>query len=190
MKKYITGIFAIALGLSACEKKVDPVDNFSVTVEYRKSTSKALTSDITLNPKDSIYLDFTITSPDQDMSFVEIQKNGVRIDTFQLTGQADKRSFTRMKGYAVDSIPGDYSYRVLARNSRAVFLGDGGKTLKVTVNPDFMFWSYRILGMPDSVGKTNKSYLSLSEGRLFNYNEAAANSAKIDRGYYYDTAGR
>jgi hypothetical protein len=190
MKRYITGLIVIALGLTACEKKVDPVDDFAVTVEYRNSRPKALTSDVTLNPKDSIYLDFTITSPDEDMTFVEIQKNGVRIDTFQLAGQADKRSFSKVKGYMADSIPGNYSYRVLARNSRAIFLGDGGKTIKVTINPDFMLWAQRILAVPDTVNKTNKAYMSLSEGKTYSYTEAGAVSSKIDFGYYYDTTGR
>lgn len=190
MKRYITGLIAITIGLTACEKKVDPVDNFSVTVEFRNSSAKALTSDVTLNPKDSIYLDFTITSPDQDMTYVEIQKNGVRIDTFQLANQPNKRSFSKIKGYMVDSAAGDYTYRVLARNSRAIFLGDGGKAIKVTINPDFMIWSQRILAVPDTIAKTNKTYMSLSEGTTYSYSEAGAVSSKIDFGYYWDTTGR
>jgi hypothetical protein len=190
MKRYITGLVAVTIGLTACEKKVDPVDNFAVTVDYHKSSPKALTSDVTLNPKDSIYLDFTITSPDKDITFVEIQKNGVRIDTFQLSGQANKRSFSKVKGYMADSASGEYTYRVLARDSRAVFLGDGGKAIKVTINPDFMLWSQRILFVPDTVAKTNKTYMSISEGKTYSYTEASAVSSKIDFGYYYDTTGR
>ena len=92
MKKYIIGIFAIASILSACEKKVDPIDTYHVTVEYRSTSPKSITSDVTLNPKDSIYFDFTITSA-SDMSYVEIQKNGVKIDTFQLVNLATKEHF-------------------------------------------------------------------------------------------------
>ena len=190
MKRYIIGLITASIGLSACEKKVDPVDDFKVTVEYHKSSPKALTSDVTLNPKDSIYLDFTITSPEQDITYVEIQKNGVRIDTFQMAGQANKRSFSKIKGYMADSTAGDYTYRVLARDSRAVFLGDGGKAIKVTINPDFILWSQRILFVPDTVEKTNKTYMSLLEGKTYNYTEASAVSSKIDFGFYYDTTGR
>lgn len=190
MKRYITGLIAVTIGLAACEKTVAPVDDFAVTVEFRNSVSKALTSDITLNPKDSIYLDFTITSADQDMSYVEIQKNGIRIDTFQLAGQANKRSFSKVKGYMADSAAGDYTYRVLARNSRAVFIGDGEKAIKVTINPDFNFWSYRILQVPDTVAKTNKTYYSTLDGKTYSYSDGAANSARIDFGYYFDTTGR
>lgn len=189
MKKYITGLFVASIVLAACQKKADPIDDFKVTVEYRSTNAKALTGDVTVNPKDSIYFDFTITSP-EDMSYVEIQKNGTRIDTFRLTNTANKKSFSLVKGYRADSAAGDYSYRVLARNDRAIFMGDGGKQIKVTIKSDFDFWSYRILQVPDSVNKTNKTYYSTSEGKVYSYSEGAANSAKIDFGFYWDTTGR
>lgn len=174
---------------TACQKKADPIDDYQVTVEYKSSRAKAITSDVTVNPKDSIYLDFTITSP-TDMSFVEIQKNGVRVDTFRLNNFANKKSFSLVKGYRADSAAGDYSYRVLARNDRAIFMGDGGKQIRVTIRPDFDFWSYRILQVPDSVNKTNKAYYSTTEGKVYSYTEGNSNSTKIDFGYYWDTTGR
>jgi hypothetical protein len=189
MKKYIFGIMAAGIVFTACEKKVDPIDTFNVTVEYRSGGPKYVTSDVTVNPKDSIYFDFTIASPDRDISYVEIQKNGVRIDTFRLNNAANKRSFSLVKGYRADSIAGDYSYRVLARDARAIFMGDGGKSFKVSITPDFNFWSYRIIQVPDSVNKTNKCYYSTVDGTLYSYSEGAANSPKIDFGYYYDTTG-
>ncbi len=189
MKKIIAGALLLGIFLSACVKKVEPVDSFDVAVEFRNSGAKFLTGDITVNPKDSIFFDFTITSP-TDMSYIEIQKNGVRVDTFRLGAQANKKTFSFIKGYRADSIPGSYSYRVLARDSRAIFMGDGGKLIKVTVTPDFNFWSYRILQVPDSVAKTNKAYYSTTEGKVYSYTEGAANSAKIDFGYYWDTTGR
>ena len=35
MKKYIIGVMIAAGFLAACEKKVDPIDTFYVTVDYR-----------------------------------------------------------------------------------------------------------------------------------------------------------
>ena len=189
MKKIILGSLVLGLFLSACEKKVEDVGSFDVTVEYRSSGAKFVVGDVTLNPKDSIYFDFTISSPNEDMSYIEIQKNGVRIDTFRLNS-TNNRSFSLIKGYRVDSAAGDYSYRVLARDARAVFMGDGGKMFTVTITPDFYFWSYRILQVPDSVDKTNKTYYSSTEGKTYSYTEGAANSAKFDFGYYWDTTGR
>ena len=187
MKKYIIGLIAIVVLLSSCEKKAEPIDNFQVQVEYRAG-AKNLTGDITVNPKDSIYLDFTITSPTA-MSYIEIQKNNVRIDTFRLNN-TNNRSFSVRKGYRADSAAGDYTYRVLARDERAIFMGDGGKMFTVTVTPDFKFWSYRILQVPDTVNKTNKTYYSTSDGKTYSYSEGAANSGSIDFGYYWDTTGR
>jgi hypothetical protein len=190
MKKYILLVLTAGVIFSSCEKKVDPVDSFDVAVSYKGSSSKYVTGNVTVNAKDSIYFDFSISSPSADMSYVEIQKNGVRIDTFRLNGFTDKRNFSFVKGYKADSIPGDYSYRVLARDTRAIFMGDGGKQLKVTVNPDFNFWSYRVLQVPDSTAKTNKAYYSSVDGKLYSYTDGGANSAQIDFGFYWDTTGR
>lgn len=189
MKKYLTGIIAACLCITACEKKVNPIDTFYVTVDYKQSSPKDIIGDIELNPKDSIYLNFTISSPN-DMSYIEIQKNGARIDTFQLVNAANKKTFSTVKGYKIDSIPGVYTYRVVARNERAIFMGDGGKEIKVTVKPDFDFWSYRILQVPDSTAKTNKTYYSSRDGKTYSYTDGAANSASIDFGFYWDTTGR
>lgn len=189
MKKYIIGLLIITGAFAACEKKVDPIDSYFVTVDYKSSGPKFLTGDVELNPKDSIYLDFTITSLD-DMAYVEIQKNGVRIDTFRLNNLSNKRQFSLVKGYRADSASGSYTYRVLARNERAIFMGDGGKNITVTIKPDFNFWSYRILQVPDSVSKTNNCYYATTEGKVYSYTTGGANSAKIDFGYYWDTTGR
>ncbi len=188
MKKYIIGVMIAAGALAACEKKVDPIDTFNVTVDYRSGGAKYITSDVTVNPKDSIYFDFTINSQDP-MSYVEIQKNGTRIDTFRLN-TSNNRSFSKVKGYRADSASGEYTYRVLARNEKATFMGDGGKMFKVTVTPDFNFWSYRILQVPDTVLRNNKCYYSTIDGRVHTYTEGTANSASIDFGYFWDTTGR
>lgn len=190
MKKYFFIIATVTTFLASCEKKVEDVGAFDVTVEYRPGNSKYVTTDVTVNPKDSIYFDFKISSPNEDMSYVEIQKNGVRIDTFRMSGFTDKRNFSFVKGYRADSAAGAYSYRVLARDARAVFMGDGGKQLKVTVAPDFNFWSYRILQVPDTTEKTNKTYYSSVDGKTYSYSDGAANSAKIDFGFYWDTTGK
>lgn len=186
MKKYLTLLAGAALLIAGCEKKVEPIDAYDVTVEYKGTGSKFLTGDVTLNPNDSIYLDFTIASP-TDIAYVEIQRNGVRVDTFRLDNAANKKVFSAIKGYKVDSSAGDYTYRVLARDNRATFLGDGGKVFKVTVTPDFYFWSYRIMQVPDSTNKTNQAYYSTVDGKTYSYTTGASNSAAIDFGYYYDT---
>ncbi len=187
MKKYFLIITTLTLFLASCVKKVEDVGAFDVTVEFRPGNSKYVTTDVTVNPKDSIYFDFKISSPNEDISYVEIQKNGVRIDTFRMNGFADKRNFSFVKGYRADSAAGDYSYRVLARDARAVFMGDGGKLLTVTTRADFSFYSARLLRVPDTVEKKNKTYYSIADSTTYSYTEAAPISNRIDFGYYYDT---
>ncbi len=188
MKKSIVGLMAAVVILYACEKKVEPIDTYNVSVDFKNSGAKVLTTDVELNPKDSFYLDFTINSQ-EDMSYVEIQKNGVRIDTFRLNNFSNKKSFSLIKGYRADSAAGSYTYRVLGRDAGAVFMGDGNKKITVTVKPDFNFWSYRILQVPDTTAKTNRCYYSTTDGKTYSYSEGAANSPSIDFGYYYDTTG-
>jgi hypothetical protein len=191
MKKYIN-ILSVAVTaifcFSACQKKVETIDTYHVTIEFRNSGAKYLTGDVTLNPKDSIYFDFTITSQ-EDMDYVEIQRNGTRIDTFRLPA-SNKRSFTTIKGYMADSAAGEYTYRIMGRTANARYLGDGGKIIKVTITPDFHFWSFRTLMVPDTTAKVNKCYYATTTGNIYNYTEGAANSALIDFGYYCDTVGK
>jgi hypothetical protein len=189
MKRYIKipVIAIIVAGLyTSCEKKIDPIDeSFTVEVAFNNSGAKYVTSDIEVNPKDSLFFDFTVTSKD-DLDVVEIQKNGTRVDTFKVPASG-KNAFSAVKKYMADSIPGDYSYRILAKNKKGIFIGDGGKLIKVTVKPDFYFWTYRFVYVPDTVAKTNKTYFATATGQVYSYSEGAGNSASIDFGYYFDT---
>lgn len=188
MKNKILKLFATTsiplIAMMGCEKKIEPIDSYKVKVEYRAGNPFSVTESKSVNPKDSIFFDFTVTS-EEPMAFIEIQKNGVRIDTFRVAD--GKTSFSGTKGYRADSAAGDYTYRILARNINATFLGDGGKLLTITVLPDFILWSARFLFVPDTVNKTNKTYYSLNDGKIYSYTEGAAVSNTIDFGYYFDT---
>ncbi len=171
---------------TGCEKKVEPVDQYKVTVEFNNTGAKYdATGNVELNPKDSIYLNFNMVSPAQDISVVEIQKNGTRIDTFNVKG--NPREFSGSKKYLVDSIAGSYTYRVLARDNKGVFIGDGGKAITVTIKPDFDYWSYRFLYVPDTTAKTNQTFFSTTTGQTFSYSNIGSNTGLIDFGYLYDT---
>lgn len=185
-KHIIFTLAAAALFTLGCEKKVAPIDSFGVTVNFNSGNPKNLTGNIAINPKDSIILDFTIASSTEEMAVIEIQKNGARIDTFKVSG-ANKMTFSGVKRYMSDSIAGDYTYRVFARNNKGVFIGDGNKSIKVTINPDYLFWSFKTLAVPDSVVKSNKSFFASSTGEELSFLQGAAKSAQIDFGYFFDT---
>lgn len=184
--KHILSTFAVAAVIViGCEKTVAPIDSYGVTVDYKSGNPKNLTGNVSLNPKDSIILDFTISSSTEEMAVVEIQKNGAKIDTFKVSS-ANSRTFSGLKRYQSDSIAGDYSYRVFARNKKGVYIGDGGKSIKVTIKPDFIYWSYKTLAVPDSIAKSNKSFFVSTTGDVLSYVQGAANSALIDFGYFFD----
>lgn len=190
MKRTIKALFSILTAtaiLSGCVKKIDPIDSYGVTVNFNSNDPKAVIGDKELNPKDSFVLDFSLTSAKEDIAVIEIQRNGARLDTFSLANRTDRRSFSGQKRYRIDSAAGDYSYRVLARNSRGVFLGDGGKLIRLSVKSDFYYWTYRFMSVPNPATKASESFFSTSEGKTYSFNTGAANSAKIDFGFFYDT---
>jgi hypothetical protein len=184
-KRILSTLIAAAVIVIGCEKTVAPIDSYGVTVDFKGGNAKNLVGDVALKPKDSIILDFTLASSREDMAVIEIQKNGAKIDTFNVSG-SDKRSFSGIKRYQSDSIAGDYTYRVFARNKKGVFIGDGGKSIKVTINPDFNYWSYKTLAVPDSIAKSNKSFFVSTSGDVLSYVQGATNSALIDFGYFFD----
>lgn len=180
-------LFTTAILISSCEKKVDPIDTYGVTVEYNGTGTKYVTNDITVNPKDSLIFDFTISSSLEDMYTIEIQKNSGKIDTLNVPA-SKRRSFSAVKRYVADSVPGDNSYRIMARSNTGKYLGDGNKLFVVTVKNDMNYYSYRFLYAPDSILKVNQNFFSTQTGQSFSYAEGAGNSPKIDFGYFYDTS--
>ena len=185
-KHILSTLAAAAVIVIGCEKTVAPIDSYGVTVDYKGGNAKNLTGNVSLNAKDSIILDFTISSSTEEMAVVEIQKNGAKIDTFKVSG-ANKMTFSGVKRYQSDSIAGDYTYRVFARNKKGIYIGDGGKSIKVSIKPDFIYWSYKTLAVPDSVAKSNKSFFVSTSGDVLSYVQGAGNSALIDFGYFFDT---
>ena len=62
MKKYILGIVLAMVMLNACTKKVDPIDISYADIALVNAGTGFVTTDVTVNPKDSIFFSFTIRS--------------------------------------------------------------------------------------------------------------------------------
>lgn len=182
----LAGSLLLCFAWTGCAKKVDAIDDYGVTVTLKNSGAKYVTGDLTIKPKDSLFFDFTITSSKGDMAVIEIQKNAAKIDTFQVSG-TDKRTFSGFKKYQADSIAGNFSYRIVAKDKNGVFLGDGKKVVNVFIQPDFNFFSSRLLYVPDSIAKTNKCYYATTTGYTYSYNDGPTHSEVIDFGFFYDT---
>lgn len=189
MKKYIAGYALMIVIFSACVKKVDPVDGNNATVTLVNGGTNYVTADVEVNPKDSIFFSFTITS-NTDMGFVSIQKNPVNNTAFILRdtlGTANKNSYTAEKRLRADSINGSVIYRIVAHTRAGVYIGH--KDIIVTTKPDFDYFVSRTLMVPDSTAKVNTCYMASKTGTTYSYTTGAANSAAIDFGLYYDTTG-
>jgi len=186
MKKNIILVCAAVMLISmltSCLKNTD-IPNFnSATVSFANSGPKYVTSDLTLNPKDSIQFNYTVDCP-TPMKFIYLQKNGSTIATDTIkTGNF--MHFNAIKKLIADSAAGAYTYKVVARDSAGIFLGSSaGFTL--TTTPDFIYYTNRTLFVPDTVAKTNATYFSSTLGTTYSYtNAGVTNSANIDFGYYY-----
>ena len=189
MKKIIAGCIIATIIFSACKEKVDPVDSNNATINLVSGGPNFVTGNVTVNPKDSLIFSFTITS-DKDMKYISIQKNPVNQTAFLVRDtltENTKHSYTVTKRLRADSINGDWVYRIVAHDIGGVYIGH--KDVIVTVKADFDYFTNRFLRVPDTVAKTNTTYISATTGALYSYTTGAANSALIDFGMYYDTTG-
>jgi len=176
-------LLVFTAGMTACLKNVDPIKSNTITVTFNNSVPKTITQDITLNPKDSFYLDYTITCPN-DMKYVSVQKNGADFIRDTLS-DAQKHSYSALKKIGTDSAAGVYTYKIFVKNKDGIYLGD--KTITVTISADFVYYTVRNLYVPDSTAKTNKTYFASSNGKTYSYADGPGNSNLIDFGYFYDT---
>jgi hypothetical protein len=195
MRKYITlfGIIAaLAVMLSACKKTTSSVDANVATITFANAGPKFVTDDITVNPKDSIQFQYTVTSP-TPMSTVALAKNQpssntAEIDAFKDSVKTgDMTTFTVTHKMIADSIPGIYNYNVIARDAKGIYLGSS-KVIKVTVLPDFYYYTNLRMFVPDTTAQINPCYYSSSANTSYSYTSSgAANSASIDYGFFFNT---
>lgn len=189
MKKFITGSALLMLLFSACQKKTDPVDGSNATVTLNGGGTNYVTGNLTVNPKDTLVFSFNISS-DEDMKYVSIQKNPVNQTAFVVRDTltaATKNSYTALKKIVADTANGDFVYRIVAHDAGGNYIGH--KDVVITVKPDFSYYTYRFLRVPDTTDKINTCYMATSTGTLYSYSSVGTNSGLIDFGVMYDTTG-
>ncbi len=199
---------AIFTGLSSCKKTAPNIFNmFDVTLDLHSNSPYSLTENQTLNEGDSIYFDFTITSPTKDMYQVALFQLGSALPNFRITlDPSQSKSYTGViKGVVGQNgsitsamIPGANggsignfkdganTFRIWAYDKQGIYLGDGYKTITINVNNKINHIVNKKVYFPDvdSANGSANSYLSLATGETFNYQTGAANSEKIDLGIY------
>ena len=201
-------LLILAVATSSCKKTAPNIFNmFDVTLDLHKNSPFSLSENQTLNEGDSIYFDFTITSPTKDMYQVALFQLGSALPNLRITlDPSQARSYTGIiKGIvgangAITSalIPGANggsignfkdganTFRIWAYDKQGIYLGDGYKTITINVNNKINHIVNRKIYFPDvdSANGSAYSYLSLTTGETFNYQTGAANSDKIDLGIY------
>ncbi len=172
---------------ASCNKQDDAgLPPYTLQVTLFGNAPKSITGDMTALPKDTLTLEYDVKCA-SEMKYVTIQKNGTDFLKDTLNGAVTK-SFTSTKKIILDSICGVYTFRIMAKDVNGVFLGD--KNVTVTITPDFTYQTAKTLFVPDSTDRKNQTYYSVANAKAYSFldvNAAAANSANIDFGFFYDT---
>lgn len=184
--KFIGLVFAVVLIFTACKKETTNIFNMfsDLTVTYTANSPYAVTDYKDVNVGDSVYLEYTIESPKTDMYAACIFETSSAIPTKIALNDNQRNKYTGIVKLKMDTRVGKISYRIWALDKAGIYLGDGYKTITLNVLPDYKYWSQRELFIPDSVGKASSSFISLTDGQLFNYNNGKDNTSKIDLGLY------
>src|SRR5690349_14503875 len=140
MKKYIILVCATAMLISILAgcAKTTAIPNFNtITVSFANSGPNFVTSDLTVNPKDSIKFNYTVDGPTR-MKYIYLLKNGTTIASDTMKAGAVLH-FNVIKKMIADSAAGDYNYKVVARDSAGYFLGTSAGFI-ITTTPDFIYY--------------------------------------------------
>ncbi|WP_316829906.1 hypothetical protein [Pedobacter aquatilis] len=184
--KYIGLFFMAALLFAGCKKETENIFNMfsDVTVTYTANSKYAVTDYKDVNVGDSVYLEYTIESAKTDMYVACIFETSSAIPTKVTLEPSQRRKATGIVKLKMDTRVGKISYRIWALDKGGIYLGDGYKTITLNVLPDYKYWASREFFIPDSVGKNSNSFISLTDGQLYSYNNGKDNTSKIDLGLY------
>ncbi len=183
-------LMVVLTGSLSCKKEVPNIFNmFDVTLDLNKNSPFSVTENQTVEEGDSLYFDFTIKSPTKDMHQVAIFQVGSALPFLRINLTKDERRNysgvfkTAANANATPNFKdGTNTFRIWAYDQQGVYLGDGYKTITVNVTPKYTLIPNRVVYFPDvdSANGSANSYLSLADGKTFNYQNGAANSAGID----------
>jgi len=140
-----------------------------------------------INAGDSVVFNFTMESTNKDMYQVGLYQIGAAIPFLKIPitdpSQRRKFSYTYKMGEFNGSV-GLNTYRIFAYDSAGIYIGDGYKTIVLDVKPDYTFLPNRRIYFPDSSNGTNNCYISVLNGKTYNYETGKQFSDSIDLGIY------
>lgn len=184
-KKYLPFFFTL-LGFSACKVESENIFNMFTDVEvtFQNNSEFAVVQDAVVNDGDSVHIYFTITSANADMYSVVVDStNGTGSwSTVTIpTSENERRSFSGVRKFKMQR-DGKTTFRFYARDFKEGYLGDGYTSITVSSNPSYHHFVDRRLYAPREKDPDLPSFLSLTTGRTYGYNEGSAASAQIDFG--------
>jgi hypothetical protein len=186
IKRFGTTILLLFI-LAGCKKESDNIFNmFDVQLTLHTTHPFSTGEFKEVNDGDSVYIDFTITSPTKDMYQVAVLKVGSTTPMlrFPITNESQRRSYSGIVKLLANENAGLNSYRIWAYDKDGVYLGDGYKKITINVKPNFTYLPNRNIFYPDTANKSTNNYFSLKKGTTYNYASGQANSADIDLGIY------
>ncbi|MFC5282773.1 hypothetical protein [Pedobacter alpinus] len=183
----VAGLFTLA----SCKKESQNIFNMftDVTVTYNGTHPFSVTDYKLVNDGDSVYIDYTVNSAEEDMYFITVEKvggasgNSPERTVTPITNEAERRSYSRVLKFRMQR-DGKTTYRVFASNSKNVFIGDGYKSVTIEGRPSYTFLANRFVYAPDTLEKIRPSFYSIAQGTTFSYTNGFSNSAAIDFGIW------
>jgi len=171
---------------TSCVKVEPKFNSNNLTVTFNNAGVNYLTTDKTVNGKDSLDFSYSGTCTSA-ITYVTLTKNDTEIGRDSIkTG--DRMSFANLvKKMVADTIPGNYVYKVVARDQDNIYLGSSNP-ISVTVNSDMTYITNNRLYVPDTTAMTNKTYFNIATQTAYSYSDitAGSNSNLIDVGYFWD----
>lgn len=197
--KILPLLLLVVLSFS-CKKEAENIFTMfrGVNVTFEDRGPHAIVENTVLNDGDSVNIYYTITSEDKDMFTVAIDStegNGNVERRNIVTKENERRSYSGVIRHKMQR-DGKTTFRIYALNEENNFLGDGYTSITVEGRPSYIHLANRKIythvtrvetGQNVDEGVVTgerKTFLSLTTGETFNYEEAAANSGKVDLGIY------
>ena len=196
----ILPLLLLVLSFSACKKEAENIFTMfkGVKVTFENRGPHAIVEDAVLNDGDSVNIYYTITSEDTDMFTVVIDSTKGNGDVEKrniATRESERRSYSGVIRHKMQR-DGKTTFRISSLNEENNYVGDGYTSITVEGRPSYTHLANRKIythitrveeGQSNDEGVVTgerKTFLSLTTGETFNYQEAAANSGKVDMGIY------
>lgn len=179
------------ISMSSCKKESENIFNMfsDVSVTFHGDHPFSVIDYKQVNDGDSVYIDYTITSANEDMFFVGVERVAGTSSSATpertvtaISNESQRRSYSGLIKLQM-ARDGKTSYRIYALNRQNTFIGDGYKKVTIEVNPSYHLVHNRRVYFPDTLGNS-ASFYSIQRDEAFNYTIGQANSADIDFGIW------